>query len=71
VAEALHAYTVGSAFAEHQEQVKGSLEPGKLADLVVLTHDIFRIATTDLDKVRVYMTVFDGSVIYRQDAQRP
>jgi predicted amidohydrolase YtcJ len=71
VAEALHAYTVGSAFAEHQEQVKGSLEPGKLADLVVLTDDIFRIATTDLDKVRVYMTVFDGSVLYRQDAQRP
>lgn len=71
VAEALHAYTVGSAFAEHQDQVKGSLEPGKLADLVVLTDDIFRIATTDLDKVRVYMTVFDGSVIYRQDAQRP
>jgi predicted amidohydrolase YtcJ len=70
VAEALHAYTVGSAFAEHQDQVKGSLEPGKLADLVVLTDDIFRIATTDLDKVRVYMTVFDGSVIYRQDAQR-
>ena len=71
VAEALHAYTFGSAFAEHQEQVKGSLQPGKLADLVVLTDDIFRIATTDLDKVRVYMTVFDGSVIYRQDAQRP
>ena len=71
VAEALHAYTVGSAFAEHQDQVKGSLEPGKLADLAVLTDDIFRIATTDLDKVRVYMTVFDGSVIYRQDAQRP
>jgi predicted amidohydrolase YtcJ len=71
VAEAVHAYTVGSAFAEHQEQNKGSLEPGKLADLVVLTDDIFRIATTDLDKVRVYMTVFDGSVIYQQDVRRP
>ena len=71
VAEALHAYTVGSAFAEHQEQIKGSLEPGKLADLAVLTDDIFRIAPTDLDKVRVYMTVFDGRVIYQQAAQRP
>jgi predicted amidohydrolase YtcJ len=65
VAEAVHAYTVGSAFAEHQEKVKGSIEPGKLADLVVLTDDIFRVATPDLDKVRVYMTVFDGSVIYQ------
>jgi predicted amidohydrolase YtcJ len=69
VAEAVRAYTVGSAFAEHQEKVKGSIEPGKLADLVVLTDDIFRIATTNLDKVRVYMTVFDGSVIYQQGGQ--
>jgi predicted amidohydrolase YtcJ len=69
VAEAVHAYTIGSAFAEHQEKVKGSIESGKLADLVVLTDDIFRIATTDLDKARVYMTVFNGSVIYQQPAQ--
>jgi predicted amidohydrolase YtcJ len=69
VAEAVHAYTVGSAFAEHQEKVKGSIEPGKLADLVVLTDDIFRMPTTDLDKVRVYMTVFDGSVIYQQGGE--
>jgi predicted amidohydrolase YtcJ len=68
VAEAVHAYTVGSAFAEHQEQIKGSLEPGKLADLVVLTDDIFRIAPTDLDKAHVYMTVFDGAVIYQRSA---
>lgn len=66
VAEAVHAYTVGAAFAEHQEGVKGTLEPGKLADLVVLTDDIFRLPAADLDKVRVYMTVFDGSVIYKR-----
>ena len=65
VAEALHAYTVGSAFAEHQEAIKGSLEPGKLADLVVLSADIFHIAPEELDKVRVAMTVFDGAVIYQ------
>ena len=64
----MHAYTVGSAFAEHQEHVKGALEPGKLADLVVLTDDIFRIAAANLEKARVYMTVFDGSIVYRQDA---
>jgi predicted amidohydrolase YtcJ len=66
VAEAVHVYTVGSAFAEHQEQVKGSLEPGKLADLAVLTEDIFNVPAAGLDKARVYMTVFDGSVIYQQ-----
>jgi predicted amidohydrolase YtcJ len=64
----VHAYTVGAAFAEHQEQVKGSLEPGKLADLAALSADIFNIPPADLDKVRVYTTVFDGAVIYQQRA---
>src|SRR3984885_473787 len=49
VAEAVHAYTVGSAFAEHQEALKGSLEPGKLADLVVLSEDIFHIPPTEVE----------------------
>jgi len=66
VAEAVHAYTLGSAFAERQETVKGSLQGGKLADLVVLTDDVFHVAANELDKVRVYMTVFDGRVIYRR-----
>ena len=65
VAEAVHAYTVGSAFAEHQEAIKGSLEPGKLADLVVLSADIFNIAPEEIEKARVAMTVFDGAVIYQ------
>jgi predicted amidohydrolase YtcJ len=69
VAEAVHAYTVGSAFAEHQETVKGSLEPGKLADLVVLSEDIFHIPPTQIERARVYMTVFDGAVIYRENGQ--
>jgi predicted amidohydrolase YtcJ len=65
VAEAVHAYTVGSAFAEHQEALKGSLEPGKLADLAVLSADIFHIAPEEIEKTRVAMTVFDGAVIYQ------
>jgi predicted amidohydrolase YtcJ len=67
VAEAVHAYTVGSAFAEHQEAIKGSLEPGKLADLVVLSDDIFQIEPTRIENVRVHMTIFDGAVIYRRE----
>jgi hypothetical protein len=56
---------MGSAFAEHQEAVKGSLEPGKLADLAVLSSDIFRIAPAEIENVHVSMTVFDGKIIYQ------
>jgi predicted amidohydrolase YtcJ len=66
VAQAVHAYTVGSAFAEHQEAVKGSIEPGKLGDLVVLSDDIFTIAPEAIEKTRVDLTIFDGRVIYER-----
>ena len=70
VAEAVHAYTVGSAFAEHQEGAKGSLEAGQLADLVVLSGDIFAIPPEQIANVRVQLTVFNGSVIYRASQER-
>ncbi len=66
VAQAVHAYTVGSAYAEHQEKVKGSIEPGKLADLVVLSDDIFTIPPEAIEKTKVDMTIFDGKVIYQR-----
>jgi predicted amidohydrolase YtcJ len=67
VVQAVHAYTVNSAFAEHQETVKGSIEPGKLADLVVLSDDIFSIAPTEIQNTKVEMTIFDGRVIYERE----
>ena len=66
VAEAVHAYTVGSAFAEREEGIKGSIEPGKLADLVVLSEDIFQIDPADIANTRVEMTVFDGKIVYQR-----
>jgi hypothetical protein len=69
VAEAVHAYTVGSAFAEHQEAIKGSIEPGKLADLAVLSADIFHIAPEEIAKTRVALTVFNGTVIYQETSK--
>jgi predicted amidohydrolase YtcJ len=66
VAQAVHAYTMGSAFAEHQETVKGSIEPGKMADLVVLSDDIFTIPPEAIEKTRVDITIFDGKVIYQR-----
>jgi predicted amidohydrolase YtcJ len=66
VAQAVHAYTVGSAFAEHQEKVKGSIEPGKLADLVVLSNDIFSIPPDQIRNTTVDLTFFDGRVIFER-----
>lgn len=67
VAEAVHAYTMGSAYAEYQEKVKGSIEPGKLADMVVLTDDIFHEDPVLIEKTRVEMTIFGGKVIYDRE----
>lgn len=62
--EAIYAYTVGSAYAEFQEHVKGSLAPGKLADVVMLDRDIFAVNPSLLDQVKVVLTVVDGKVVY-------
>jgi predicted amidohydrolase YtcJ len=64
VEEAVRAYTVGSAYAEFEESVKGTITPGKLADLVILTQDIFKIDPAEIEKVRVSMTIMDGRVVY-------
>ena len=57
---------MGSAFAEHQEKVKGSIEPGKLADLVELSDDIFTIKPEAIKDTRVEMTIFDGKIAYQR-----
>lgn len=66
VAEAVRAYTVGSAYAERREAVKGTLEPGKLADLVVLSADIFAIDPVAIADTRVDLTMLGGKVVYRR-----
>jgi predicted amidohydrolase YtcJ len=66
VSEAVHAYTVGSAYAAMEESIKGSLDPGKLADLVVLSDDIFHIDPAQIQSTRVDMTIFDGQVIFER-----
>ncbi|MGE0127118.1 MAG: amidohydrolase [Blastocatellales bacterium] len=66
VAEAVRAYTMGSAYASFDEKIKGSIEPGKLADLAVLSADIFNINPVEIEKVKVVMAVFDGKVVYER-----
>ncbi|HEY1212936.1 MAG TPA: amidohydrolase, partial [Bryobacteraceae bacterium] len=63
VAEAVHAYTMGSAYASFDEKIKGSIEPGKLADLVVLTADVFSIDPVKIADTKVYATIFDGRLV--------
>ncbi len=67
VAEALRAFTWGSAYASFEERIKGTIEPGKLADFAVLSEDIFAIPPERIEKVSVVMTVFDGRVVFRRD----
>ncbi len=64
VEEAVRAYTVGSAFAEFQDNVKGTLTKGKLADLIVLSEDIFKIDPVEIQKVKVLLTMVDGRLVY-------
>ena len=68
VEEAVRAYTVGSAFAEFQEKEKGTISPGKLADFVMLSHDIFKIDPAEIENVKVLATVMDGRVVYLECA---
>jgi len=66
VAEAIRAYTMGSAYASFDDKIKGSIEPGKLADMVVVSDDILSVPAVEIEKTRVETTVFDGKVIYRR-----
>ncbi|HEY3041229.1 MAG TPA: amidohydrolase [Pyrinomonadaceae bacterium] len=64
--ETVRAYTVGSAYAEFAEKQKGMIAPGKLADVVILSRDIFSIDPKDIENVMVMMTILDGRVIYER-----
>jgi predicted amidohydrolase YtcJ len=67
IEEAVNAYTMEAAYAAGEETLKGSLTPGKLADLTVLSQDIFTISPDALLETDVTMTVVDGRVVYQQD----
>ena len=62
--EAIRLYTTNSAFAGFEEASKGSLEAGKLADLVVLSDDPFQIPVDALKDIQVETTVVGGKVVH-------
>jgi hypothetical protein len=64
VSEAVHAYTTGAAQASGEAHLKGSLSAGKLADVVILSHDIFAIEPMEILDTSVEMTIFDGQIVF-------
>jgi predicted amidohydrolase YtcJ len=64
--EALRSWTIEGAYAAFEEGRKGSLEPGKLADFVMLSDDVMTIPAGDIRKTHVTLTVVGGKVVYRQ-----
>jgi predicted amidohydrolase YtcJ len=64
-AEALKALTSWPAYAAFEEQERGSLEPGKLADLTVLSADVMQIAEADIPNVRCLATIVGGEMVYQ------
>ncbi len=64
VAQAVRAYTVGSAHAVHEDHYKGSLAPGMLADFVALTEDIYKVPADAIREVRVAATVVGGELVH-------
>lgn len=68
VEEALRGYTTGAAYASFEENLKGSLAPGKLADLVIIDRDLTTISPETIRDARVLLTVVGGEVVYRHVA---
>jgi predicted amidohydrolase YtcJ len=64
--DCIRAYTVGSAYAEFEEQRKGTLAPGMLADIVVFPADITRMPSKDLLHTQADMTIVGGRIVYQQ-----
>lgn len=67
VEEALRAYTIDAAYASFEENLKGTLEVGKLADFTVIDRNLLRISAGSIRDARVTMTVVGGEIVYRNN----
>ena len=62
--EALKSYTINAAYAAFEEDIKGSIEIGKLADFTVLSHDIMNIPEDSILNTKIEMTIIGGEIVY-------
>ncbi len=69
VKEAVECYTLGSAYASFEEEIKGSLQVGKLADIVVLSKDIFTIPEEEILNTEVVFTILGGKIIHSLESE--
>lgn len=69
--EAVRMWTVNNAYATFEEDMKGSIEPGKLADLVVLSGDLMTVPVDDIPEIKVEMTMVGGQVVYSRPIAVP
>ena len=69
VAETVRGYTLGAAYAGRREKTEGSIEPGKLADLIIVSQNIFEIDAHRLAETKVLTTIVGGRVVYQAPAK--
>ena len=65
--EALRSYTINGAYAVFEENIKGSITPGKLADITILSQDIIAIPLDSIPKTKVEMTIVGGQIMYEAE----
>jgi predicted amidohydrolase YtcJ len=65
IKQALRLHTMGSAYAAHEDDIKGSIEVGKQADLVVWSDDIYSIPTDEIRDLKAELTIIKGQVIHK------
>jgi predicted amidohydrolase YtcJ len=63
--EAVRAHTMGSAYAAFEEHVRGSIEQGKLADMVVWSHDLYTASLDELSNTKAEVTIVEGKVVFK------
>ncbi len=69
LAEALAGYTSGSAWAAHEDAIKGSLEPGRLADVVIVDRDLFAVPPSEIVGALVRATIVGGRLVYDRNSE--
>ena len=67
VEDAIRAYTLGSAYAEYEEHRKGTLVPGKFADMIVLSQDITQVPPGQILRTKVLLTIVGGKIVYQEE----
>lgn len=68
LAEAIKAYTLDSAYRDHRESILGSIEVGKLADMIIISQNLFKVAPMQIASTKVLTTIVGGKVVYHAAA---